>query len=136
MCSKLHRNEYSYFNLHDRTFRRHSYFIFDLSSLPDDRDICSDSYRWNLEETPLVKGGAKSTMSIRDITKESSQKQVEDWFEPVLNIHTSLHRFPPTLTPILWFAPLELSIQKELFIVGKNIGQEHLPPPLPTSPPH
>jgi hypothetical protein len=49
----------------------------------------------------------------------------EDWFEPVLNIHTP---FSPTLNPFL-FAPLQLRSQKKLFLGRENTGRACAPPP-------
>jgi hypothetical protein len=57
-----------------------------------------------------TRDGAKLTMGIRSQVKESSYKAGGgDLFEPDLHIQT--HPFPPVLSSIILFAPLQLSSQ-------------------------
>jgi hypothetical protein len=61
--------------------------------------------------------GAKSTLGIINANLQRSQVTKprgggEDWFKPVLNIHTSL---PPTCNPNL-FAHPQLRSQNKLFL--------------------
>jgi len=51
----------------------------------------------------------------------------EDWFEPVLNIHTP---FPHSLTNFLLFAPLQISSQKTSLMQEKTL-EGHLPTLVP-----
>jgi hypothetical protein len=69
-------------------------------------------------------GGTKSTMGIRSQVRRSG----EDWFEPVLNIHTPLSPLSPQ---IFLFAPLELGSLKNVFrkiIGGGGICLPYRPP--------
>lgn len=49
----------------------------------------------NVGVTWLITWGAKSTMVIRNLVKESRDKDGEDWFEPTLNIHKGFPSLPP-----------------------------------------
>jgi hypothetical protein len=53
-------------------------------------------------------------------------KREEDWFQPVLNIHTSLS---PTNTQVLYF-PIFNAVSKKLFSLRKML-EGHLPSPFP-----